>query len=94
MEHVVFRYSDRDFAAYLMTIGMNFKEIEVTYDKKFGKPKAFVHFEGNKEQLINLHKAYEEQEIAINLHKLSVNKAKINKLIQSEILKLQALKIS
>lgn len=94
MEQTIFRYSDRDFAAYLMTIGFDFKEIEVTRDRKTGKPKVFIHFEGLRDELIKLYDDYQEKEIRINLHRLSNNKIKLNKFIQSEILKYQALKIS
>lgn len=88
-EIVDFRYSDRDFIAYLMTIGMKYTHIEVAKDRS-GKPKAFVYFRDTKDNLIKLLDEYKNNSITINLNELATNKGKIHKILKAEILKYQA----
>jgi len=65
---VDFRFSDSDFATYLTMIGYDYKSIEITEDNRHDKRiKAFIHFEGEKKALIELHNVYLNGSVNINL---------------------------
>ena len=85
---VDFRFSDSDFATYLTMIGYKYKSIEITEDNRHDKRiKAFIHFDGDKEELIELHNVYLNGSVNINLKEFSIAKQLINKVIKAEIRK-------
>lgn len=86
---VNFRYSDTDFIAYMITLGYEYKNIEIVRDKR-NKLKAFVYFSGDKNELINLQNEFKNGKAIINPLDFSINRKKISKLIKSELLKYQA----
>ena len=86
---VNFRYSDTDFIAYLMTLNYEYNDIEVVRDE-LGRLKAFVHFNGEKDTLIDLYDKYMNGRVKCNIMEFSQNRRKIVKLIKSEILQYQA----
>ena len=86
---VNFRYSDTDFIAYMITLGYEYNNIEVTTDKR-NKLKAFVYFLGDKNKLINLQEQFKNGKAMVNALDYSLNRKKINKLIKSELLRYQA----
>lgn len=90
---VNFRYSDTDFIAYLLTLGYVYSEIEVVRDKN-KQLKAFVHFQGEKEELIKIQNDYKNGLLIGNIVNFSNNRKKITKIIKSEILKYQANNLS
>jgi hypothetical protein len=89
MNNIVdFRFSDSDFATYLTMIGYEYKSIEITEDNRHDKRiKAFIHFDGEKEKLIELHNIYLNGKVNINLKEFSIAKQYINKAIKEEISK-------
>lgn len=86
---VNFRYSDTDFIAYMMTLGYEYKNIEVTRDRQ-NKLKAFVYFSGDKNELINLQEQFKNGKAIVNPLNFSINRKKISKLIRSELIRYQA----
>lgn len=84
MQKVDFRYSDSDFVAYLMSIGYQHSSIEITEDR-FGKPKAFVHFYEDKNELLKHFNEFKNGIAQIDVLKFSTNRRLINKLIKCEI---------
>ena len=86
---VNYRYSDTDFTAYLMTLGYIYNEIEIVRDKN-KQLKAYIHFEGKKEDLIQLQNNYKDGIVQANILDFTNNRKKITKIIKSEILKYQA----
>jgi glutaredoxin-related protein len=87
--HVNFRYSDTDFIAYLMTLNYQYKDIEIIRDRN-KQLKAYVHFEGNKDELIKIQNEYKNGLANANILYFSNNRKKITKILKSEILKYQA----
>jgi hypothetical protein len=86
---VNFRYSDTDFIAYLMSLGYQFGDIEIIRDRN-KQLKAYVHFEGNKDDLIRIQDDYHNGLANANILIFSNNRKKITKILKSEILKYQA----
>ena len=87
---VDFRFSDSDFATYLTMIGYEYKSIEITEDTRHDKRiKAFIHFDGDKKELIELHNVYLNGSVNINLKDFSIAKQTINKAIKVEIRKFE-----
>lgn len=89
-EKVDFRYSDVDYAAYLLTIGYEYTYIEVVRDNRTRKLKGFIHFYEDKEELLSLYNEYRNEQVVANVVKLKNNRKKLTKLINSEILRHQA----
>lgn len=85
MNKVDFRFSDSDFATYLMLKGFTHTYIEVTYDKKHDKLKAFTHFEGNKDTFIMLQNEYEKENILVNPRNFSITRKKLNNIIKDKL---------
>jgi len=81
---VNFRYSDTNFISYLVTLGYEYNKIEITKDKNYGI-KVFVHFSGEKEELINLYNNFVNGVANINVLSFSKNRKQISKTIRSEI---------
>lgn len=87
-EKVIFRFSDSDLSAYLMMLGYNPKSIEIIQDKKhYGRLKAYICFEGNKEDLIHIQNQFNNNEIKVNPKTFSIMRKKLNKMINLEIKK-------
>jgi len=71
-------------------IGYDYKSIEITEDNRHDKRiKAFIHFEGEKNELIKLHNVYLNGSVSINLKDFSIAKQSINKIIKGEIRKFE-----
>lgn len=87
---VNFRYSDVDFVSYLMTIGYTYDSIEIVKDKRNNQLKGYVHFIGDKEDLLYHFNQYNNGLANANVLGLRQNRKKITKLIKSEILIYQA----
>jgi hypothetical protein len=89
MKNIVdFRFSDSDFATYLTMLGYEYKSIEITEDNRHDKRiKAFIHFDGDKTELLELHNVYLNGKVNINLKEFSITKQSINKAIKEEIRK-------
>lgn len=90
---VNFRYSDTDFIAYLFSVGYNQNKIEVTRDRN-NQLRVYFYFLGEKEDLINKFKNYEDGKLEGNIKKFCVNRRVITKMIKSELLKYQANELS
>jgi hypothetical protein len=88
MQKVNYRYSDSDFIAYLLSLGYEYQEIEITRDKG-GRFKAFAYFHEDKEALLSQFETFRNGEAIIDPLQYSINRKKINKIIKSEILKFQ-----
>jgi glutaredoxin-related protein len=88
MQKVNFRYSDTNFVAYLMSLGYEFNQIEVTQNRE-KKLKAFVHFYEDKQLLIDLHSQFRGNQAVVDPLLFSTNLKKISKLIKAELLKFQ-----
>jgi len=86
---VNFRYSDTNFISYLITLGYKYNKIEITKDKN-NKLKVFIHFKGEKEELINLHNNFINDNANINVLSFSKNRKQISKTIREEIVKYEA----
>lgn len=82
---VNFRYSDTDFIAYLISIGHEYNNIEITRDKN-KQLKAFVYFQGNKEDLIRLQNNYKNGLVEANILEFANNRKKMVKIIKTELL--------
>jgi hypothetical protein len=89
MQKVDFRYSDSDFVAYLLSLGYQFTEIEVTRDRN-GKLKAFIHFIEERDLLISLNDEFKRGKAIINPLVYAIQRKKINKIIKSKLLEYQA----
>lgn len=87
---VDFRYNDMDFIAYLLTVGYEYTSIEVALDNRTNKLKGFMHFEGDKNELLDLYNQYKNEELLANVVQMKNNRKKANMLIKSEIIKYQA----
>jgi len=86
---VNFRYSDTNFISYLITLGYKYNNIEITKDKH-DKIKVFVHFMGEKDELINLYNNFINDNANINVLSFSKNRKQISKTIREEISKYEA----
>ena len=86
---VNFRYSDTNFISYLITLGYKYNNIEITKDKG-NKIKVFVHFIGEKEELIKLHNNFINDNANINVLSFSKNRKQISKTIREEIEKYES----
>ena len=86
---VNFRYSDTNFISYLITLGYKYNNIEITKDKDYGI-KVFIHFIGEKEELINLYNNFINDNANINVLSFSKNRKQISKIIRAEIAKYEA----
>jgi len=86
MQQVNFRYSDTNFISYLITLGYKYNNIEIKKDKDYGI-KVFVHFKGEKEELINLYNNFINDNANINVLSFSKNRKQISKTIRAEIAK-------
>lgn len=85
MKNVDFRFSDTDFSTYLMLNNYIPTFIEVIYDKKHSKLKAFTHFNGDKETFIALQTEYEKGNILVNPKDFSFMRKKLNNLIKDNL---------
>ncbi len=84
MGNVEFRYSDSNFCAYLMYLGylpIGFDIVE----KRGNKPKVFIHFEGEKEILIQLQQDYKNNNVQLNLIEYGKCKDFILKLVKQQL---------
>lgn len=83
---VDFRFSDSDLSAYLLMKGYIPSYIEVKVDKRHrDKLKAFIHFNGDKDEFIKLQEDYNNKEVSINLKEFSIARQQINKMIKNEL---------
>ena len=81
-----FRTSDSDLSTYLLILGYKISYIEVTIDKRHdNKLKAFIHFDGEMSELINIQSKCKLGEIKINLKDFSINRQQINKIIKNKL---------
>jgi len=90
---VNFRYSDTDFIAYLITMGYEYNKIEIDKDRD-KHLKAYIYFEGEKDDLIQMQNDYKSGLVSANVLDFSNNRRKITKIIKAEILKYQVNNIS
>ena len=84
MGKVEFRYSDSNLCAYLNYLGycpIGFDVVE----KRGNKPKVFVHFEGDRETLIQLQDDYKNNCIELNLSEYNKCKSYIFKLVKQQL---------
>ena len=88
-EIVDYRYSDTDFIAYLLTLGLEYDFIEVTRDRS-KQLKGYVHFKGEKSKFIELHEKFQNENVDINLIQFCNLRKKISKIIKAELLRHQA----
>lgn len=86
---VNFRYGDTDLAAYLMTLGYEYDKVEVERDRD-RKLRAYIHFYGDKDNLIRSQNEYRDGTAIGNISKFAANRKKIVKTIKSELLRYQA----
>lgn len=82
---VNFRFSDSDFSTYLILKGYEPKEIEIIYDKRHDRLKAFTHFEGKKEDFIKLQSEYKQGEILVNPIEFSKTRKELNTIIKNKL---------
>lgn len=78
---VNYRYSDSSFCAYLKYLGYS----PISYDiveKRGNKPKVFIHFKGDKDELINILNDYKENKVNININEYSNCKSEVLLLIR------------
>jgi hypothetical protein len=83
---VDFRYSDTNFISYLITLGYKYNNIEISKDKDYGV-KVFIHFMGEKDELINLYNEFINDKANINVLSFSKNRKQISRIIRAEIAK-------
>lgn len=82
---VIYRYSDSNFCAYLKYLGY----IPVSHDiveKRGNKPKVFIHFKGNKDELIKILKTYKQNKVEINVVKYGKCKSEILNLVKEYLI--------
>lgn len=79
------RFSDSDFVTYLILQGYNYTDIEITYDKKHNKLKAFTHFQEDKEVLIKLHNDYNDGKLLVNPKDFTFIRKKLNNEIKIKL---------
>jgi hypothetical protein len=84
---VMFKFSDTDLCAYLMTLGYEPIHIEVIKQKRHNnKIKVYIHFEGDKNEFINIQNKYKDNEVFnIKLNDFSIIKQKLKKMIKDQI---------
>ena len=81
-----YRTSNSDFATYLLLQGYEYQSIEITIDKKHNdRLKAFIHFKGNKEILIELQDKYENGNVLVEPKLFSITRKKLNKVIKNKL---------
>ncbi len=81
MGNVEFRYSDSNFCAYLMYLGYSPIGFDIV-EKRGNKPKVFIHFEGEKDILIQLQQDYKNNNVQLNLIEYGKCKDSILKLVK------------
>jgi len=81
---VLFRYSDSNFCAYLNYLGFEHVGFDIV-EKRGNKPKVFLHFEGNKEDFINIYKNYNSNDISLNLIEFGKSKNSILKIVREHL---------
>jgi len=81
---VLFRYSDSNFCAYLNYLGFEPVGFDIV-EKRGNKPKVFLHFKGDKEELISLYKNYQSNNISINLNEFGKCKNNILKIVRDHL---------
>jgi len=84
MNKVNFRYSDSNLCAYLYYLGYCPVEFDIV-EKRGNKPKVFIHFEGNREVLIQLQNEYKNNNIHLNLIKYGECKNYILKMVKHQL---------
>ncbi len=84
MQKVDYRYSDSDFVSYLLTLGYKYTWIEVT-NKPTGELRAFVHFNENKDELLENYKSYKDGNVRIDILEFSKFRRVLNKAIKLEL---------
>lgn len=87
MNNIVdFRTSSSDFATYLILKGYDYQYIEIVVDKKhYNRLKAFIHFNGNKEELIKLQQKYENGDVLVEPKIFSITRKKLNNIINKQL---------
>ena len=81
-----FRTSSSDFATYLMLQGYDLQYIEVIADKRhYNRLKAFIHFKGIKEILIELQRKYDSGNVLVEPIAFSITRKKLNKEIKDNL---------
>jgi C4-type Zn-finger protein len=55
---VIFRFSDIDLATYLICKGCQYKEVQVSFNKRYAEYKIFICIEGNKELMTSVQKDF------------------------------------
>lgn len=81
-----FRYSDSSLCAYLLYLGyfpIGFDVVE----KRGNKPKVFIHFNGNKDELLTIYNEYKQKNLELNLVKYTECKNQILKMVKEQLKK-------
>jgi hypothetical protein len=84
-EMVDFRFSDSDLATYLILNGYESISIEVIYDKRNDRLKAFTHFYGDKDMFIKLQNEYENDRLLVNPKEFSKTRKQLNLKIKEKL---------
>lgn len=84
MNKVEFRYSDSNFCAYLNYLGYSPIGFDVI-EKRGNKPKVFLHFEGDRDELVCLYQKYQINDIKINLLEFGKCKNIILKIVREHL---------
>lgn len=84
MNKVEFRYSDSNFCAYLVYLGYEITGFDIV-EKRGNKAKVFLHFEGIKEELIDLFKKYHTKEIQVDPIKFGQSKDIVLKIVREHL---------
>ena len=82
---VDFRFSDTDFATYLALKGFTPIYVEVIFDKKHEKLKAFTHFKEDRAVLIELQHKYRDGDAIVNLRQFSSKRKELNNIIRNKL---------
>jgi len=86
MEKVLFRYSDSNFCAYLHYLGYEITGFDIV-EKRGNKAKVFLHFEGIKEELIDLFKQFHANDIQVNPNTYGKSKNIVLKIVREHLYK-------
>lgn len=84
MNKVEFRYSDSNFCAYLVYLGYSPIGFDVV-EKRGNKPKVFIHFKGDKDNLIQLQRDYKNNNVQLNLIEYGKCKDSVLKMVKQQL---------
>jgi len=84
MEKVTFRYSDSNFCAYLVYLGFEITGFDIV-EKRGNKAKVFLHFEGVREELIDLFNKFHTNDIQVNPNTFGKSKNVVLKIVKEHL---------